>query len=179
MTYSSKRLVASRSWSYRLVSWKRRNNQDLATDDPSFRRLASVGQGHPGIPGSLRFRLRCVRKRKSRSGDRKKPPSVVAGFAIDRHCILREHRGSVKKGPVMLATIETVTKADRYGRPDATIRTFPHRQLPVNWSMAHVSSKITRAERLKRQHCHCKCPLRCSVKNVRIFNAMEGKWLGD
>jgi hypothetical protein len=37
----------------------------------SSRRLASVGQGHPGIPGSLRFRLRCVKKWTSRSGDRK------------------------------------------------------------------------------------------------------------
>ncbi len=37
----------------------------------SFHRLASVGQGHPGIPGSLRFLLRCVRKWTSRSGDRK------------------------------------------------------------------------------------------------------------
>ena len=41
-----------------------------------------------------------------------KPPGVVACFAIDRHRILREHRGSVKKGPMMLAAVETVTKAD-------------------------------------------------------------------
>src|SRR5262249_43083320 len=41
-----------------------------------------------------------------------KPPSVVACFAIDRHRILREHRGSVKKGPMMLAAVETVTKPD-------------------------------------------------------------------
>ncbi len=37
----------------------------------SFRRLVSVDQGHPGILRSLRFRLRCVRKRTSRSGDRR------------------------------------------------------------------------------------------------------------
>ena len=41
-----------------------------------------------------------------------KPPGVVACFAIDRHRILREHRGSVKKRPMMLAAVETVTKAD-------------------------------------------------------------------
>src|SRR5262249_27062781 len=41
-----------------------------------------------------------------------KPSGVVARFAIDRHRILREHRGSVKKGPMMLAAVETVTKAD-------------------------------------------------------------------
>jgi hypothetical protein len=41
-----------------------------------------------------------------------KPADVVACFAIDRHRILREHRGSVKKGPMMLAAVETVTNAD-------------------------------------------------------------------
>src|SRR3546814_4123943 len=41
-----------------------------------------------------------------------KPPGVVACFAVDRHRILREHRGRVKQGPMMLAAVETVTKAD-------------------------------------------------------------------
>src|SRR6185437_3747516 len=40
------------------------------------------------------------------------PPGVVACFAIDRHRILREHRGSVKKRPMMLAAVETMTNAD-------------------------------------------------------------------
>lgn len=34
-------------------------------------RSASAGRARPGIPDSLRPRLRCVRKRASRSGDRK------------------------------------------------------------------------------------------------------------
>src|SRR5262249_49774225 len=41
-----------------------------------------------------------------------KPPGVVAGFALDRHRILREHRGSVKESSMMLAAVETVTEAD-------------------------------------------------------------------
>jgi len=45
-TYSSKRPVASRSRSYRLVSGNG-GNQDSRRS--SFRRLASVRQGHPGI----------------------------------------------------------------------------------------------------------------------------------
>jgi hypothetical protein len=39
-------------------------------------------------------------------------PGVVARFAIDRHRILIEHGGSVKEGPMMLAAVETMTKAD-------------------------------------------------------------------
>jgi hypothetical protein len=41
-----------------------------------------------------------------------KPTRIVACFAIDRHRILREHCGGVKKCPMMLATIKTVTKTD-------------------------------------------------------------------
>src|SRR3546814_13804652 len=41
-----------------------------------------------------------------------KPPGVVACFAVDRHRILREHRGRVKPGPMLLVAVEPVTKAD-------------------------------------------------------------------
>src|SRR3546814_17242833 len=37
---------------------------------------------------------------------------IFARLTFDRHRILREYRGSVKKGPMMLAAVETVTKAD-------------------------------------------------------------------
>ena len=40
------------------------------------------------------------------------PPRIVACFAIDRHRILRENRGSVKERAVMLAAVETMAKAD-------------------------------------------------------------------
>src|SRR5262249_41027596 len=36
---------------------------------------------------------------------------------IDRHRTLREHRGSVKKGPMVLAAVETVTEANPVGEP--------------------------------------------------------------
>ncbi len=45
-----------------------------------------------------------------------KSPGVVACFAIDRHGILREYGGRVKKGAMMLAAVQTVTKADPVGR---------------------------------------------------------------
>jgi hypothetical protein len=37
------------------------------------------------------------------------PPGIVVRFASDRDRILREHRGSVKKGTMVLAAVETVT----------------------------------------------------------------------
>src|SRR3546814_15864472 len=37
---------------------------------------------------------------------------IFARLTFDRHRIPREYRGSVKKGPMMLAAVETVTKAD-------------------------------------------------------------------
>src|SRR5512143_1196804 len=53
------------------------------------------------------------RARIGRAAARTEEPSrVVARFAIDRHGILREHRGSLKERPMMLATVETVTNAN-------------------------------------------------------------------
>ena len=40
------------------------------------------------------------------------PTGVIACLAIDRHRILRENGGRVKKGPVMLAAVETMAKTD-------------------------------------------------------------------
>ena len=70
-TYSSKRLVASRSRSYRLVSGNGGNQDSRRTIQ--LRRLASVGQGHPGILGSLRFRPRCVGKWTAAAKQKKRP----------------------------------------------------------------------------------------------------------
>ncbi|MOA52919.1 hypothetical protein D3C78_1763000 [compost metagenome] len=46
-----------------------------------------------------------------------KPPGVVACFTFDRHRILREYCGGVKKRPMVLAAVETVTKADPVREP--------------------------------------------------------------
>jgi hypothetical protein len=45
------------------------------------------------------------------------PPGVVVGFSVDPHRILREDCGRVKKRPVMLAAVKTVTKADPVWAP--------------------------------------------------------------
>src|SRR5438094_7105036 len=106
-------LKATRGVTIALVSSRERKRRQpgLATDDPAF-----VGRHQlvRGIQGSqVHFDFVCAACENGRAAaGTEKPPGVVACFAIDRHRILREHRGSVKKGPMMLAAVETVTKAD-------------------------------------------------------------------
>src|SRR5919106_5615664 len=106
-------LKATRGVTIAVVSSRERKRRQpgLATDDPAF-----VGwhQLVRGIQGSyVHFDFVCAAcENGGAAAGTEKPPDVVACFAIDRHRILREHRGSVKKGPMMLAAVETVTKAD-------------------------------------------------------------------
>src|SRR5260370_6382374 len=106
-------LEATRGVTITVVSSRERKRRQpgLATDDPAF-----VGwhQLVRGIQASqVHFDLVCTAAENGRAAARtKKPPGVVACFAIDRHRVLREHRGSVQKGPMMLAAAETVTNAD-------------------------------------------------------------------
>ena len=90
---------------------RKRRQPGLATDDPAF-----VGRHQlvRGIQGSyVHFDFVCAAcEHGGAATGTEKAPGVVACFAIDRHRILREHRGSVKKGPMMLAAVETVTNAD-------------------------------------------------------------------
>src|SRR5438874_5412814 len=141
-------LKATRGVTIALVSSRERKRQQpgLATDDPAF-----VGwhQLVRGIQGSqVHFDFVCGASENGRAAaGTEKPPGVVACFAIDRHRILREHRGSVKKGPMMLAAVETVTKAD-----------------PVWESRRHnsnVAAKATAGESV-----HAASPLKSSGRNV-------------
>src|SRR5262249_55745261 len=68
-----------------------------------------------------------------------KPPGIVACFAVDRDCILGENGRGVKQSPMMLAAVETVTKADtvrssRRHNPDVAAQAPP----PVNRSMLRL-----------------------------------------
>src|SRR5205814_9034394 len=102
-----------------------------------------------------------------------KPSGVVACFAIDRHRILREHRGSMKKRTMMLAAVETVTKADPVGEPrrhnsdvaaKATTRESVHAaapqksgvtraELPRSWRRrSSASSSLRRRHALPQRH---------------------------
>jgi hypothetical protein len=46
-----------------------------------------------------------------------KPPREVASLAVDRDRILGEHRTCMKERPIMLATVEAMTKTDPEGSP--------------------------------------------------------------
>src|SRR5438045_662739 len=141
-------LKATRGVTITLVSSRERKRRQpgFATDDPAF-----VGwhQLVRRIQGSqVHFDFVCGASENGGAAARtEKPPGVVARFAIDRHRILREHRRSVKKGAVMLAAVETVTKAD-----------------PVWESRRHnsdVAAKATAGESI-----HAASPLRSSGRNV-------------
>ncbi|CCV03991.1 hypothetical protein MESS2_1170004 [Mesorhizobium metallidurans STM 2683] len=56
--------------------------------------------------------VRAACKNRRAAAGTEKTPGVVACFAIDRHRILRKHRGSVEKGAMMLAAVETVANAN-------------------------------------------------------------------
>ena len=90
---------------------RKRRQPGLATDGPD---LVSWPQLIWGIQRSeVHFDFVCAASEDGRAAaGAEKPPGVVACFALDRHRILREHRGSVKKGSMMLAAVETVTNAD-------------------------------------------------------------------
>jgi hypothetical protein len=76
-----------------------------------------------------------------------KAAGVVACFAIDRHRIPREYRGSVKERAMMLATVETVTNAD-------AIR--PPRRLD-----SHVAAQAT-----TREPVHAASPMKSRGQNI-------------
>ncbi len=90
---------------------RKRRQPRLATDGPEF-----VGwpQLVRGVQGSyVHFDFVCAASENGRAAaGTEKPAGVVACFAIDRHRILREYRGSVKKSSMVLAAVETVTNAD-------------------------------------------------------------------
>src|SRR4030095_13367660 len=124
----------------------KRRTPGFATDDPAF-----VGwpQLVRGIEGSqVHFDFVCAASENGgTAAGTEKPPGVVACFAIDRHRILREHRRSVKKGSMMLAAVETVTKAD-----------------PVWESRRHNSDVAAKAT--ARESVHAASPLKSSGRNV-------------
>src|SRR5687768_11685460 len=101
---------AARGGTVALVSSRdrKRRQPGLAPDGPEF-----IGwhQLVRGIQGSqVHFDLvggSCENGRAAAGAE--KPPGIVACFALNRHRILGEHCGSVKKCPMMLAAVEAVT----------------------------------------------------------------------
>src|SRR6266496_2909959 len=141
-------LKATRGVTIALVSSRERKRRQpgLATDDPAFVGWHQLVRGIQGSQVHFDFVGGARENRRAAAGT-EKPPGVVACFAVDRHCILREHRGSVKKGPMMLAAVETVTKAD-----------------PVWESRRHNSDVAAKAT--ARESVHAASPLKSSGRNV-------------
>jgi len=73
--------------------------------------LVAVGGRHrlQGAPGPARRHSSRKLVDARRRGH--KPADIVARFTFDRHRILRDYRGGVKEGAMMLTAVETVTNA--------------------------------------------------------------------
>src|SRR5919106_6819560 len=130
---------------------RKRRQPGLATDDPAFVGWHQLVRGIQGSYVHFDFVCAASENRRAAAGT-EKPPGVVACFAIDRHRILREHRGSVKEGPMMLAAVETVTKADpvraaRRDNPDvaaqATAGESVHAASPPNQAVGMATTNST------------------------------------
>ena len=106
-------LKATRGITIPVVSSRERKRRQpgLSTDDPELVgwlqlvRGIQASQIHPDFIGGA-----CENGRAAAGTEG--PPGVVACFTLDRHGVLRKYRGSVEKGPVVLAAIETVANAD-------------------------------------------------------------------
>lgn len=142
----------------RIASQRKRRQPGLATDGP-----ASIGRHQlvRDIQGSqVHFDFVCAAcENGGAAAGTEKPPGVVACFALDRHRILREHRGGVKKRPMMLAAVATVANADpvwasRRHNSDVAA------QATAGESVHAASPPKSRGRNgYDEQHCHCKLPV--------------------
>jgi hypothetical protein len=101
-------LEAARGVTIAVVSSRERKRRQpgLATDDPAF-----VGR-HQLVrrvqASKVHADLVCPPSENRRAATRtEEPRRIVACFTLDRHGILREHGGSVKKGSMVLPAVET------------------------------------------------------------------------
>src|SRR5690242_15151362 len=125
---------------------RKRRQPGLATDDPAFVGWHQLVRGIQGPQVDFDFIRGACENGRAAAGT-EKPPGVVARFAVDRHRILREHRGSVKKGAMMLAAVETVTDADAVRAPRC--------------HDSNVAAKAT-----ARESVHAASPIRSSGRNT-------------
>ena len=137
-------LDATRGVTIAVVSSRERKRRQprLATDDPAFVGRHQLVGGVQGSQIHFDFVSAACENGRAAAGT-EKPPGIVACFAIDRHRILREDGRSGKKRPMMLAAVETVTKAD-----------------PV-WESRRQNSNVA-AQATARESVHAASPLRSS-----------------
>ena len=109
-------LRATRGVTIAVVSSRERKRRQpgLATDDPAFVGWHQLVRGVQASQVDFDFVVAASENGRAAPGT-EKPPGIFACLALDRHRILREDAGTVKKGPMMLAAVETVTEADPVG----------------------------------------------------------------
>src|SRR5882672_12883057 len=153
-------LKATRGVTIALVSSleRKRRQPGLATDGPEFVGWLQLVRGIQRSQVHFDFVCGACENGRAAAGT-EKPPGVVARFAFDRHRILREYRGSVKKGPMLLAAVETVTKADpvwasRRHNSDVAAQATAGESV-------HAASPLKASgwNDYNQQLCHCNCPL--------------------
>src|SRR3546814_4015183 len=90
---------------------RKRRQPGLATDGPEFVGRHQLVGGIQVSQVHFDFVAGACENGRAAAGT-EMARGIFARLTFDRHRILREYRGSVKKGPMMLAAVETVTKAD-------------------------------------------------------------------
>src|SRR5205823_12153928 len=117
-------LKATRGVTIALVSSRERKRRQpgLAAHDPAFVGWHQLVRGIQGSQIHFDFVGAASENGRAAAGT-EIPAGVVARFALDRHRAFREYRGGVKQGAMMLAAVETVTKANPVWRP---FRHNPH-----------------------------------------------------
>src|SRR5262249_24949382 len=95
---------------------RKQRQPGLATDDPAFIRWRQLVRRIQR--SQVHFDLVTGASENGRAATgTEEPPGVVACFTLDRHSLLREYRGGVKRGPMMLAEVEKMKKAARVREP--------------------------------------------------------------
>src|SRR3546814_17928269 len=88
---------------------RKRRQPGLATDGPELVGWHQLVGGIQGPQVHFDF-VGAASEDGGTAAGTEKPPGVVAGFAVDRHRHLREHRGRVKPGPMMLSPVAPIPK---------------------------------------------------------------------
>jgi hypothetical protein len=99
-------LKATRSFTITVVSSRERKWRQprLPADDPAFVSWHQLVRDIKGTQVHFDFVFASRENGRAAAGT-EKPPGVVAGFTLNGHRILREHRRSVKQCPMMFEAV--------------------------------------------------------------------------
>jgi hypothetical protein len=107
-----------------LLCERKRRQPGFAADDPAFVGWNQLVRRIQGTQVHFDF-VRGVCENRRAAARTERAPGIVTGLTIHPYRILREHGGSIKKSPMMLAAVEAVTKADPVWAPRRFNSNFP------------------------------------------------------